>query len=291
MDTGEATAPMEEISEDVAESFEDICTFWSSLHFMSDDFDIDSHNSDFDNVKGSLRKNLEHWHHIGANPFVIDTIENGYKIPFFTNPISKFLQNNQSAIQNANFVTCTMKELLKSGRIKETRAPTYIVSPFTVTKSSHNKPRLILDLRYVNSFVYKDKIKFDDWRTMQDFVDKKGFLYKFDISKGYHHIDIDKNHQKYLGFSWKIDEKIRYFMFTVLPVGLCSAPFIFTKVMRSLVKFWRREGIKICVYIDDGLGAFPSLDLAVEEAEFVRNSLTYLAGNKSKSNKFTLYHT
>ena len=166
-----------------------------------------------------------------------------------------------------------MKEYLKSGRIKETRSPPYIVSPLTVAKNSHNKPRLILDLRYVNSFVYKDKIKFDDWRTMQDLVDNKGFLYKFDISQGYHHIDIDKNHQKYLGFSWKIDGKIRYFMFTVLPFVLCSAPFILTKVMRSLVKFWRREGIKICVYIDDGLGASPSLDLAVEEAEFVRNSL------------------
>ena len=44
--------------------------------------------------------------------------------------------------------------------------------------------------------------------------------------------------------------------------------------MHSLVKFWRSEGIKICVYIDDGLGASSSLDLALEEAEFVRNSLT-----------------
>ena len=44
--------------------------------------------------------------------------------------------------------------------------------------------------------------------------------------------------------------------------------------MHSLVKFWRSEGIKICVYIDDGLGASSSLDLAVEEAEFVRYSLT-----------------
>ena len=109
---------------------------------------------------------------------------------------------------------------------------------------------------------------------MQDFADNKDFLYKFDISQGYRRIDIDKNHQKYLGFSWKIDGKIRYFMFTVLPFGLCSAPFIFTKLMRSLVKFRRREGIKICVYIDDGLGASPSLDLAVEDAEFIRNSLT-----------------
>ena len=152
LNTGEATAPMEEISEDEAESFEDKSTLMSSFHFMPDDFDTDSHNSDFEtlrnkaNVKGSLRKNLEHWHHIGANPSVIDTIEKGYKIPFFTTPVSKFFQNNQSALQNANFVTCTVKELLKSGRIKETRAPPYIVSPLTVAKKNHNKSRLILDL-------------------------------------------------------------------------------------------------------------------------------------------------
>ena len=280
LNTGEATAPMEEISEDEAESFEDKSTFLSSFHFMPDDFDIDSDYSDFDtlrnkgNIKGSLQKNLEHWHHISANPSVIDTIGNDYKIPFFSTPVSKIFKNNQSALQNANFVTCTVKELLKSDIIKETRAPPYILSPLNVAKNSHNKPRLILDLPYVNSFVYKDKIKFDDWRIMQDFVDNKGFLYKFDISQGYHHIDIDENHQKYLGFSWKIDGKIRYFMFSILPFGLCAALFIFTKVMRSLVKFWRREGIKICVYIDDGLGASPSLDLALEQVEFVRNSLT-----------------
>ena len=42
--------------------------------------------------------------------------------------------------------------------------------------------------------------------------------------------------------------------------------------MRSLVKFWRREGI--CVYIDDSLGASFSLDLVLDEAEFVKNNLT-----------------
>ena len=70
------------------------------------------------------------------------------------------------------------------------------------------------------------------------------FLYKFDISQGYHRIDIDDNYQKYLGFSWKIDGKISYFMFIALPFSLSSAPFIFTKVMRCLVNFWRKEGIK-----------------------------------------------
>ena len=169
LDTGEATAPMEEISEDEANLLKIILLFCHL--FMPDDFDINSHNSDFGtlrnkaNVKGSLRKNLEHWHHICANPSVTDTIENDCKIPFFATPVWNFFQNNQSALQNANFVTCTVKELSKSGRIKETRSPSYILSPLTVAKNSHNKPGLILDLRYLNSFVYKGKIKSDDWRT------------------------------------------------------------------------------------------------------------------------------
>ena len=40
LDTDKETAPMEEISEDKVELFEDKCTFLSSFHFMPDDFDI-----------------------------------------------------------------------------------------------------------------------------------------------------------------------------------------------------------------------------------------------------------
>jgi hypothetical protein len=36
--------------------------------------------------------------------------------------------------------------------------------------------------------------------------------------------------------------------------GLSSACYIFTKVVRPLVKFWRSKGFLIVVYLDDGLG-------------------------------------
>ena len=115
----------------------------SPFYSLSDDFDMDSHNFDFNilrkkaNVKESLHKNLEHWHHIGPNPSVIDTIENGYSR--FNNFV---LWNNQSALQNEYFVTYTVKKLLKSGRIKESRTPFYIVNPLTVVKNSHKKQDL-----------------------------------------------------------------------------------------------------------------------------------------------------
>ena len=52
------------------------------FHFLSDYFDMDSGDSDFntlrnkENVKGNLHKNLEHWDHVEANLFVTDTTEN-----------------------------------------------------------------------------------------------------------------------------------------------------------------------------------------------------------------------
>lgn len=37
-----------------------------------------------------------------------------------------------------------------------------------------------------------------------------------------------------------------------MPFGLSSAPFIFTKILRNLVRFWREMGIYIVLYLDDG---------------------------------------
>ena len=42
-----------------------------------------------------------------------------------------------------------------------------------------------------------------------------------------------------------------YFMFTVLPYGLTTAPYIFIKLLRPIVKHWRSQGISNVVYLDD----------------------------------------
>jgi hypothetical protein len=86
-------------------------------------------------------------------------------------------------------------------------------------------------LRYVKNHVYKQTIKFEDWRTVLEFFESRSFFTKFDLKSGYHHWDIFSEHQPYLGFSWKMNgETPSYFMFTVLPFGLTTAPCILTKL-------------------------------------------------------------
>ena len=108
---------------------------------------------------------------------------------------------------------------------------------------------------------------------MQDFLEPTDLIFKFDLNQGYHLIDIDEEHQKYLGFSWKIKRQTRYFAFKVLPIGLTLAPFLFNKIMRCLVAFWRAQGIKISVFIDDGLGSADKVQSNIHSL-VVRKSLT-----------------
>ena len=41
----------------------------------------------------------------------------------------------------------------------------------------------------------------------------------------------------------------------MLPFGLSSAPYVFTKMMRPLVRLRRSKGLKAIVYLDDGIVA------------------------------------
>ena len=62
-------------------------------------------------------------------------------------------------------------------------------------------------------------------------------------------------------------------MFTVLPFGLSTACYVFTKLMRPLVRWWRGQGIKVVMYIDDGIVVMPQRQRADEASKIMQSSL------------------
>ena len=51
-------------------------------------------------------------------------------------------------------------------------------------------------------------------------------MFSFDLKSGYYHVEIFEGYQTDLGFSWKhfISNLAKFYVFTVLPFGLSSAP-------------------------------------------------------------------
>lgn len=236
-------------------------------------------------VKGKLKAAIGKWKEIGANKFILNIIEQGYKLPFISTPKAKYFKNNQSAIANSGFVSSTIDDLLNCGSAIEVEHKPLVVSPLSVAFSSSGKKRLILDLRYVNEHLHKEFVSFDDWREFQNFVKPNGFAYKFDLRKGYHHIDIFQHHQNFLGFSWNKNNRIRYYVFTVLPFGLSTAPNVFTKLMRVLVRRWHSQGIKISVFLDDGCGIGDTFEETIKSSTETKSLLSEcgLVINKEKT--------
>ncbi|CAC5375034.1 unnamed protein product [Mytilus coruscus] len=237
-----------------------------------------SHAKYFDNidisssakgVKYSLRKHIQFWKHIGANEFVINTIKHGYVIPFLQTSTSMSFKNNKSANVHSKFVNEAISELLNIGCVIETPFQPFFVNPLSVTVQSSGKKSLILDLSELNVFIKKERIKFEHWKVALNYFTNDCCQFKFDLKSEYFHYGVCTKQQTYLGFCWNN----KFYCFTVLAFGLSSAPYLFTKCLRPIVKYWRENGVDIVLYLDDGLKMGKNKQEASECSSFVKTSL------------------
>ena len=98
--------------------------------------------------------------------------------------------------------------------------------------------------------------------------------FSFDLKSAYNHINTFEEHRKFLSFkSPSSDGGMKFYEFKVLPFGLTSAPYVFSTVVRQLIKFWRGRGDLILIYLDDGIGGHMSVERSRLLSDSVRQDL------------------
>ena len=225
-------------------------------------------------VKGRLHQSLEFWREkLQASPFVIGCIEEGYKLPLLYEPPQYREENQGSTGLHEVFVTEAVKELLAYECVVQVDTVPHICSPLSVVVGPADKKRLVLNLKYLNQFLRKDKFKYEDMKTVMQMLVAGDFMFKFDLKSGYHHVSIYKSHWKYLGFCWNAGDGPKYYVFTVMPFGLATACYVFTKIVRPLVRYWRGQGLRTVVYLDDGIFAVDGNEAAFRASEAVKEDL------------------
>ena len=123
-----------------------------------------------------------------------------------------------------------------------------VVSPLgVVPKGKNGKFRLIINMSYVNDHLVMNKFKFEGLSDLADLAEKGDYAVSFDLTSGYYHVGLHPRTRTYTGFCWKGE----YYQYNCLPFGMKSAPWVFSKVMRELVMFWRKSGISVLPYLDD----------------------------------------
>ena len=204
-------------------------------------------------IKGTLKARSYFWRDtLKVSTSVQSVIDNGYKIPFVSQPPPFSAKNNNSSTDHHPFVDHAIRDLILHGCVEAVPSEPYCCNPLTVATGA-DKLRLVLDLRHVNPHVRLQKFRHDDLHTLADLFEQGDYFVTFDLKSGYHHIFIHPDSTQYLGFQWT---------FTVLPFGLNCASHIFTNILRPLVEKWRGKGTRAILYIDDGINGRKNYDAA-----------------------------
>ena len=95
------------------------------------------------------------------------------------------------------------------------------------------------------------------------------YRFSFDLKIGFHRIEIHEDHQTFLGFAWEE----RNYVFTVLPFGISTAPYIFTKVLKPQEKKWRQNRISIAVFLEDDWSTEKDLSICIEQSKTVKTDI------------------
>jgi hypothetical protein len=115
-----------------------------------------------DSPVGRLKVHLPMWKKATDSRYILDVIEQGYKLPFKTIPENSEIKNNKSARDNPVFVEKEIESLIEKGIVSKVYSKPCIVNPLTVAYNKKGKPRLVLDCRYINPFLHQFKVKFED---------------------------------------------------------------------------------------------------------------------------------
>ena len=160
-------------------------------------------------IKFSLKSKIRFWENIlNCSQFVLNVIRHGYILPFVSPPPAFSAKNNQSALKHGSFVEEAIQKLSAQNFIAEITEPPHCCNPLTV--ADNGRLRLVLDLRHVNRFIVLKKFKYEDLKIVAEIFEKNDYFVNFDLTSGYHHIDIHPDHHKYLGFSWDFGEGVQY---------------------------------------------------------------------------------
>lgn len=142
----------------------------------------------------------------------------------------------------------SIKDLISTGAVSlcQPCAGQYISSIFLVPKPN-GKQRFILNLKQLNKFIPTKHFKLEDLRTALKLLSNNCFMSTIDLKDAYFLISIHPNSKKYLRFQFNGN----LYEFNVLPFGLNTAPYIFTKILKPIAKLLRSLGYLSTFYLDD----------------------------------------
>ena len=203
-----------------------------------------------------LQKFWGAWARYKIDPWVVQVLRDGYRIPFLNNrlpPLTSTPREYTSYLGSPEKYAVLQQEvedMLRKEAIEIVcpGEPAFYNRLFLVPKPS-GKWRPVLDVSRLNKFVHNTKFSMETAQTVQDSVREGDWLISLDMMDAYFHIPIHPQSRKFLRFVFNG----KVFQFKALCFGLSTDPQVFTRVLAPLSKIVHLAGFRIVLYLDDWL--------------------------------------
>lgn len=151
-------------------------------------------------------------------------------------------------------------------------AENQFLSPFFLVPKPNGSKRFILNLKKLNQFVNTSHFKLEDLRSVLKLVFKDYFLCNVDLKDAYFLVPVSDSSRKFLRFKFKG----QLYKFTCLPFGLCTAPYVFTQLLKPVLHWLRQRGMISTAYLDDILCIGNSFQSCLDNVTATRRLLSKL---------------
>ena len=231
-------------------------------------------------------QHLFHWRQCTQSPWVLSTLEYGYRLQFYAKP-PRFRGIVPTVLRDAaerQSLSGEIAALLEKGAVtllpSEEMGQGFYSTFFLIPKRDGGL-RPILNLKGFNRFLKHLPFRMLSLSRLLLSVRRGNWFTTVDLRDAYFHIPIHREHRKYLRFHFQG----KAYEHKVLPFGLSLAPHTFTKCMDAALAPLRRQGVRITSYLDDWLICAPSERQARSDTEVVLAHLRRLglALNREKS--------
>ncbi|KAI9554999.1 reverse transcriptase [Daphnia sinensis] len=220
-------------------------------------------------VGGRLGWFASAWHRFSKDPWVLNIVSFGLQIEFLSTPTQKSPPPNRvTGDLQIEIIDSEINALLGKRAIEEAQELGFISSIFTIPKKSGDF-RPVINLKALNNFVVYNHFKMEGLLTVKSIVQANDWLAKKDLTDAYLTVPMHQSHPRFLQFTWKG----KTYQFTCLPFGLSSAPRKFTKLLKPVVAFLRKNGIRLVIYLDDILIMNSDRNLLTRDVAVVSSTL------------------
>ena len=198
-----------------------------------------------------LTRCVSKWIECGAHPWVVDTVQKGYKLQFSAEPPTfEKIIFSQASGQAAVILRDEILSLLAKNAIREVppdQSLNGFYSRYFLVKKKGGGMRPILDLRALNRYLKVFRFKMLTNAALLRMIRRGDWFTSVDLKDAFFHVPIYPPHRKFLRFGFGG----RVYEYLVLPFGMSLSPRVFVKCTQAAIAPLRQRGVRIASYIDD----------------------------------------